>query len=80
MPQRPMVLASINLKTTFSIKRPMRIIESNPAKTSGMLSRFFASNMYQPNPPCPDVVPKTSSEHEEESSSWLFVRLQRSVG
>ena len=56
-----MVLASISLNTTFSIKSPMMMIESNPANTSGMLSWFFASKMYQPNPPCPDVVPKTNS-------------------
>jgi hypothetical protein len=44
--QRPMILGSINLNMTFSIKSPMRIIESNPAKTSGILSRFFASKIH----------------------------------
>ena len=38
MPQRCTVIRSINLKITFSTNRPIRMIVSRPAKTSGISS------------------------------------------
>ena len=61
MPQRRTVRCSIVRKITFSTNKPKMMTVSRPANTSGILSWFLFSKMYQPRPPEPELTPNTSS-------------------